>query len=332
MASLPTPPSVAIVITPSHNRTTYTSDEDLSFRHVRHYLGRYDKYVLMPASHHAIYPGLIPKRFPDRYFRSACAHESLLLSEQFYRAFLDYEFILTYNLDALVFSDRLDEWCRAGYDYIGAPWLISPDTPHITAYKVGSGGFSLRRVSSFLRVLASRRYFVEPGEYWRKYAARTGRFTRLLNTPRKFLKRLVPFNGVRWHVRSALHGNVHEDRFWAEYATHYDPDFRIAPVEVAMRFAFEAEPRKCFERIGGQMPFGAHRWQKFDRSFYTPSLLRHGLGSEVRLRSSREARAWAEFESDVARMKRPVSGVAHSQPPATDFPPPKQYCDPRPYL
>jgi hypothetical protein len=49
-----------------------------------------------------------------------------------------------------------------------------------------------------------------------------------------------------------------------------------------MRFAFEAEPRRCFERIGGRLPFGAHRWQKFDRSFYEPYLLRHGPGSEVR--------------------------------------------------
>ena len=69
--------------------------------------------------------------------------------------------------------DALDEWCAAGYDFIGAPWLICADTPHITAEKVGNGGFSLRRVSSFLRVLRSRRYFIEPEDYWREYAART---------------------------------------------------------------------------------------------------------------------------------------------------------------
>ena len=321
--------SVAVVITLSHDRTIYTPDEDLAFRHVRHHLAGYDKFVVLPESHHTIYPGLIPKRFPDRYFRTARAHEALLLSDQFYRAFLGYEFILTCNLDALVLSDRLAEWCRAGYDYVGAPWLISADTPHITEDKVGSGGFSLRRVSSFLRVLTSRRYFVEPREYWEHYAARTGRFTRLLNTPRKFLKRLVAFNGVSWHVRSALQDNMREDRFWAEYATHYDPGFRIAPVDVAMRFAFEAEPRKCFERIGGAMPFGAHRWQHFDRAFYTPFLLRHGLGAEVRLRSSRDARAWGDFEHDVARMKRPVVQLPT---PAPYFAPSKQFCNPRPDL
>jgi hypothetical protein len=273
--------SVAVVITLSH-RTSYTPDEEVSFRHVRRYLGSYDTYVLIPESHQALYPGLLPKRFPDRFFGSPRAHGALLLSEQFYRAFLDYEFVLIYHLDALVFSDRLAEWCAAGYDYIGAPWLISADTQHITEEKVGNGGFSLRRVASFLRVLRSRQYFVDPDEYWARYAARTGSVRRLLNLPRKFLKRLVPFNDIHWHIRWALRGDVHEDRFWAEYATHYDPGFRIAPVDVAMRFAFEAEPRKCFDRVGRQMPFGAHRWPAFDRAFYEPYLLKEGPGSEVR--------------------------------------------------
>lgn len=299
--STATRPSVAVVLTLSH-KTSYTPDEELAFRHVRHYLGRYDKYVLIPESHQALYPGFLPRRFPDRFFGSARAHGALLLSEDFYQAFRDYEFVLIHHLDALVFNDRLAEWCAAGYDYIGAPWLISPDTPHITESKVGNGGLSLRRVDSFLRVLRSQQYFVDPDEYWRKYAARTTALERLVNWPRKLLKRLLAFNDVRWHVRWALRDDVHEDRFWAEFATHYDPAFRIAPVAVAMRFAFEAEPRRCFERIGQQMPFGAHRWQNFDRSFFEPHLLRHGPGSAVRQRAAPDAQAWGEMETTMARV------------------------------
>ena len=55
----------AVVITLSH-KTTYTADEEISFRHVRHHLSGWDKYVLVPQSHQASYPGLTPKRFPDR--------------------------------------------------------------------------------------------------------------------------------------------------------------------------------------------------------------------------------------------------------------------------
>jgi hypothetical protein len=280
-AGAASPSSAAVLISLSH-RTRYTSDEEISFRHVRAYLGGYDLYAIVPESHDATYPGLRMARFPDRYFGSAAAHGELLLSPFFYRAFERYEYVLVYHLDSLVFADRLKDWCAAGYDYIGAPWLISPDTPHITTPKVGNGGFSLRRVSSFLRVLSSRRYFIEPEAYWRGYAARADAVTRAFNFPRKYLKRLRTFNDVHWHIRWALRGGVHEDRFWAEYATHYDPSFRIAPVDVAMRFAWEAEPRRCYERIGRELPFGVHRWSMFDRAFFEPFLLTSGHGSLVR--------------------------------------------------
>ncbi len=287
-----TTPSVAVVVTLSH-RTSYTADEDVSFRHVRHFLDRYDKYVLMPESHIATYPGFRPKRFPDRFFGSARAHGALLLSQEFYRAFLDYEYVLIHHLDALVFSDQLEQWCGAGYDYIGAPWLVSPQLPHIKESKVGIGGLSLRRVRSFLRVLNSRRYFVEPDEYWRQYCARTAPMTRLLNLPRKYLKRMLPFNDVRLHIRWVKRCHTNEDRFYTEYARHYDPEFRIAPVEVGLRFAFEAEPKVCFERLGRQMPFGAHAWPKYDREFYEPWLLRSGPGADASI----EGRPVGELEA-----------------------------------
>jgi len=299
------PRKLAAVVVTLSRETDYTADEELAFRHVRHYLSGYDKFVLIPDDHPAVYPGFIPKRFPRTFFGSARAHGRLLLTETFYNAFLEYEYILIHHLDALVFRDELLQWCRAGYDYIGAPWLISSDTPHITQAKVGNGGFSLRRVRSFLRVLNSHEYFVEPAEYWRSYCARTTRLQQLMNWPRKVLKERQYFNDVRWHIRWALRGDVHEDRFWAEFATRYDPGFRIAPVDVAMRFAFEAEPRRCFERIGG-LPFGCHRWQKFDRTFYEPYLLKSGPTSEVRRRSARVARRhWDEETSVPARVASP---------------------------
>jgi hypothetical protein len=118
------------------------------------------------------------------------------------------------------------------------------------------------------------------------------------------------FNDVHWHIRWAIRGDVHEDRFWAEYAQHYDPEFKIAPVDVALRFAFEAEPRRSFERLGGQLPFGAHRWQKFDRQFYQPHLLTQGLGSGVRLRGASQPPEAAAADAEIARPSHAVAGVS----------------------
>ncbi|HEV8318996.1 MAG TPA: DUF5672 family protein [Vicinamibacterales bacterium] len=303
MLSTAIPRKLAAVVVTLSTKSRYCDDEETAFRHARHHLSRYDKFVLIPDDHPAIYPGFIPKRFPTRCFGSAERQRRLLLSEAFYRAFLDYEFILIYDLDTLVFRDDLLTWCRAGYDYIAAPGPLSADTAHVAESKASSGGFSLRRVRSCLRVIQSREYFVHPDEYWQRYCEHASKLQRLVNWPRKLLKRFRCFNDVKWHLRRAFRGGVGEDRFWTEYAPHYDPDFRIAPVDVALRFGFEDAPRECFERTGGRLPFGCHRWHEVDRDFYAPYLLKHGPGSEVRLRTLRDARRqWDKQTSVLARV------------------------------
>lgn len=41
--------SVAVVV-PGYNRAEFTEDEEISFRHLEHYLGRYDKFIVVPQS------------------------------------------------------------------------------------------------------------------------------------------------------------------------------------------------------------------------------------------------------------------------------------------
>src|ERR1700748_1673724 len=71
--------------------------------------------------------------FDDNFFKDIEGYNALMLSPDFYREFLAYEFMLIYQLDAFVFEDKLDCWCAQGYDYIGAPWL--PDIDHPDAFK-----------------------------------------------------------------------------------------------------------------------------------------------------------------------------------------------------
>jgi hypothetical protein len=53
----------------------------------------------------------------------------------------------------------------------------------------------------------------------------------------------------------------------------YDPTFTIATVDEALDFAFEVNPRLCFERNHRRLPFGCHGWAKYDRTFWEPFLL-----------------------------------------------------------
>jgi hypothetical protein len=260
---------VAVVV-PLSNRATLTPDEEISLRHLTHFLGRYDKYFVAPRSMEFGRTGFGVVRFDDRFFGSVDANRALMFSREFYGAFREYEYILLYHLDALVFSDQLEQWCEAGFDYIGAPWFNEWESPDGGFYRVGNGGFSLRRVSSFLAVMNSRQYRVDPEHYWSKHFAGRPRHVQLLNLPRRYLKRVRMFNNVRREMDSVKYN---EDRFWSRRAEHYYPDFRIAPVEVGLRFAFECAPRFCFEQNGRTLPFGCHAWPRYDRAFWEPYLL-----------------------------------------------------------
>jgi len=48
--------SVAVVV-PAYNRAQFTPDEEISFRHLEHVLGRYDKFLAVPRSLEIERPG-----------------------------------------------------------------------------------------------------------------------------------------------------------------------------------------------------------------------------------------------------------------------------------
>ncbi|RMF90416.1 MAG: hypothetical protein D6736_06765, partial [Nitrospinota bacterium] len=59
--------TVAVVV-PLSLQETLTPEEQISLRHLVHFLGRYDKYMVAPQSLAVDYPGFAIKRFPDRFF------------------------------------------------------------------------------------------------------------------------------------------------------------------------------------------------------------------------------------------------------------------------
>ncbi len=271
----PAKKKVAVVV-PWYHKTSITDDEAISFRHLFHYLGRYDKYLALPRSLDFSYPGLTLARFEDEFFGSAQANARMMLSPSFYRRFAEYQYILLYQTDALVFSDQLEEWCERGLDYVGAPWLRCEDSPTVEHDRVGNGGLSLRNVQSCLQVIDSPRYDIDPDEYWQRYCATHPRYLHYLNWPRKYVKRIRMFNNAQramkvWTDPSNPWAN--EDYFWADEAKRFYPAFKVASVQEGLQFAFEVVPRKCFEQNGRKLPFGCHAWARYDRAFWEPYLL-----------------------------------------------------------
>jgi hypothetical protein len=242
---------VAVVV-PAH-RFPLSEDEQIAIRHLRKHLGAFDRYMIGPQ--------IPPDEFSDfaRPPSSACdfvdraTYNRLLMSEQFYRAFEGYEYILIYQLDCLVFSNTLEEWCRKGFDYIGAPWFGRwhifyteqseyPDDIVDGFGSVGNGGFSLRKVDAALDVLTSRKRPL---------------YDRLV-------QELVATPGL----------GLPEDMFWSFHAPKLLDGFRIPKPREALQFAFETQPRYCYRENGYRLPFGCHGWAAWGRGFWEPFLLK----------------------------------------------------------
>lgn len=268
------PFDVVAVIIPTY-KERLSPEEEVSFRHLKHWLGEYDKYLVIPEGLKINIEDFSVIQFGTYFFTSIASYSKLLLSTHFYESFSKYKYILIYQLDCLVFSNQLLKWCEAGYDYIGAPWFKSKENPSKGFSRVGNGGLSLRKVESFLRVIDSKRYLEEPISYWRNIFSTPLDDIQSLTLPKRYIKKVRVLRdirrGVKWYTD---HYTLNEDHFWSDRAKLFYPDFKIAPVDVALRFSFERFPRYCYEQNNHQLPFGCHAWAKWDREFWEPYLLK----------------------------------------------------------
>lgn len=97
------------------------------------------------------------KEFDQKYFKNEFAYSQLCTTYDFYNSFSDYEYMLIWQFDCYIFKDNIEEWCDKGYDYIGAPiiseysgWKSNNDI--VWKPKVGNGGLSLRKISTFKEI------------------------------------------------------------------------------------------------------------------------------------------------------------------------------------
>ena len=259
--------NVAIVI-PIY-KSDVTNHENTSLNLLNQYLHNFDSFILthektrLKGQTHKVL------HFPESYFQSTKSYSRLLLKKQFYQYFESYEYILIYQLDCLVFSSNLSDWCNLGYDYIGAPLFQNKNNPKSGFSRVGNGGLSLRRVDSFLKVLNS-----DKALSWQQFIKEP-----LSDRPFwDIKKRISVFRQVRKGIQGySKHYSLNEDLFWSDRAKLFYPDFKIAPIDIGLKFAFEAHPQYCFERNNYKLPFGAHAWEKWDKAFWDKQLKKYNV-------------------------------------------------------
>lgn len=178
------------------------------------------------------------KPFKRKYFKSNKTYSRLILREEFYRSFMDYEYMLIAQTDTYILNTgySLDDFIKISrdksYDYWGAPWPEGPfgkpytlkDRLKLIVVKnpedvhVGNGGFSLRHIRHSYDLLRKKKNLID--FWWR-------------------------FN---------------EDVFFSWFALDKGCDYSAASLEEAERFAMEAGMREAIGK--GNIPYAVHAWDK----------------------------------------------------------------------
>ena len=179
------------------------------------------------------------KPFKRKYFRSNKTYSRLLLSEEFYRAFSDYEYMLIAQTDTYILNTNytleyfINISRERSYDYWGAPWPDGPfskpytlkDRLKLTIVKrpedvhVGNGGFSLRHVRHTFELVRTKRNLLD--FWWR-------------------------FN---------------EDVFFSWFSIDGKCGYTASALQDAKKFALETDMKE--EIAKKNIPYALHAWDKY---------------------------------------------------------------------
>lgn len=237
---------LAMVVIPIYKRVL-DPYEKISLAQLDKVLYKYPKVFVAPQSlvfdYGDEYADWQVERFPDRYFKNTETYSKLCLSPEFYERFLSYRYMLIYQTDAFVFSDRLEEFCSMDYDYIGAP--VPQSIWRFLGAKVGNGGFSLRKIDSVLRVLRQKESIL--------YQA------------------LQAYSAEFVHERLSV-----EDQFFAYCGTLPALAFSVPSVRTASNFSVECNVGHSYDCLPIRLPFGCHRWYNNSFRIWGPLLQQYG--------------------------------------------------------
>lgn len=222
---------------------------------------------------------------PNNFFSSVNAYNSLLLSKQFYSQLVHFSHILIYQLDAFVFEDRLVDWCQTDYDYVGAPiYPIGTSYGQQNIQCIGVGGFSLRKVNSFLKVLNSDKTIFRLNDLLqilRPYNCK-GKIVRGIQGLRVIL---LQENHCESKSNSLITMGINEDVVYGLYCNKYYNFFLVPKYNDAIKFCIDRYVAQELTHLKGQLPFGTHAWWTIEENFqiWKPLIEKYGYTVNERL-------------------------------------------------
>lgn len=188
--------------------------------------------------------------FDRSYFSSLRGYNKLMMCQDFYLSFKDYDYMLVYQLDAYVFRNDLDYWCNLNYDYIGSPWFEDHKSYEDgkSLWKVGNGGLSLRKVSKFIEVTNKKNYKLNYKFYYDYFKS--------FNAP-KYKSAIISFICTFFFKYK-----INEDYFLIYLSDYLNMGIKVPDIPLAIDFAFEKSPSYLYVLNNNKLPFACHAFEK----------------------------------------------------------------------
>ncbi|WP_374951927.1 DUF5672 family protein [Mucilaginibacter sp.] len=257
-------PNMCVII-PVHQPLP-SAAEMISLKAARRHLSGYDCYLVHPidmdiAAYLAIYPGLKLKAVNPQWLASVEQYNKMKLDLRFYQLFAQYQYMLTYELDAYIFNANFSGTNVFQFDFIGAPffegyWAATFGAPFI---KGCNSGFSIRNIPACINVLSSMGRFKTGWLLYRVFLSWSSNLRRLINNATGGRYEIY-INGKFGFPFAGFHLN--EDHVWSEVVPQLFPWFKIADPVSALTFSFEYNLTESLKLNGGKLPLGCHAWYK----------------------------------------------------------------------
>lgn len=234
-------------------------EERVAIDHNLHVLRNYPCRFVYPTGFdiqplHQAYPWVDLLEVSDEWLglkNGIAGYNKMMLSEEFYKLFDDYEYIFICHSDAWIFRDELSQWCRKGYDLVAAPWPTRPRYKH----------FPLKQILR-LRILLKPKHKILHCQQF----GRIGNGGLCLRKIEKFREACVTYKDEIDYYNSNPQ-ETNEDSFWAIIPK----DFNVPTEEEALHFAFDAKPKLAYELNHHNLPMGCHGFNKPSRfEFWRP--------------------------------------------------------------
>lgn len=199
----------------------------------------------------------------DIHLSSLKNYNKYLIDIKFYELFINYEYILLYQLDTWQINFEIDRFFDMKFDFIGAPFVSEDRHKPIKFVNGRNGGVSIRNIKSCISILQSKPKFFTLRTIYRqlgygdlnksksKYFVKfiIGRFIFYLTN-----RRLWP-----WHIN--------EDIFWTIVVPSRFEWFKISDLETSLEFCVDQEPVYCLQ-YSKKTPCIVHAIEKYDFDFW----------------------------------------------------------------